>query len=37
MNSCVEMGIPINKDYNGDEYEGVSYFNLHNQRKTMQY
>lgn len=26
MNSCVEMGIPINKDYNGDEYEGVSYF-----------
>lgn len=26
FNSCVEMGVPINKDYNGDEYEGVSYY-----------
>jgi choline dehydrogenase len=25
-NSCVNIGIPINEDYNGTEYEGVSYF-----------
>ena len=24
--SCVDIGIPVNEDYNGGEYEGVSYF-----------